>query len=72
MSREQAKKRWRGDELIKELAEKGIIIKTRSKPGAAEEAPGAYKDVDRVVNIMHMAGVNKKVAKMRPLVCVKG
>lgn len=72
LSREQAKKRWRGDELIRELKEKGIIIKTRSKPGAAEEAPGAYKDVDRVVNIMHMAGVNKKVARMRPLVCIKG
>lgn len=72
MSREQAKRRWRGDELIRELAEKGIIIKTRSKPGAAEEAPGAYKDVDTVVEIMHMAGVNKKVAKVRPLVCVKG
>ncbi|MBI5681920.1 MAG: RtcB family protein [Deltaproteobacteria bacterium] len=72
MSREQAKRRWRGDELIRELGEKGIIIKTRSKPGAAEEAPGAYKDVDKVVEIMHMAGVNKKVAKVRPMVCVKG
>lgn len=72
LSREQAKKRWRGDELIRELKEKGIIIKTRSKAGAAEEAPGAYKDVDRVVEIMHMSGVNKKVARMRPMVCIKG
>ncbi|OGP32345.1 MAG: RNA-splicing ligase RtcB [Deltaproteobacteria bacterium GWC2_42_11] len=72
LSREQAKRRWRGDALIKELAEKGIIIKTRSKPGAAEEAPGAYKDVDRVVEIMHMAGVNQKVAKVRPIICIKG
>jgi len=72
MSREKAKRQWRGDELIHELAQKGILIKSRSKAGVAEEAPGAYKDVDRVVDIVHGAGVNKKVAKVRPLVCVKG
>lgn len=72
LSREKAKRMWRGEQLLKELAEKGIIIKSRSKPGVAEEAPGAYKDVDKVVEIMHGAGVNRKVAKVRPMVCVKG
>ncbi|MEK7688959.1 MAG: RtcB family protein, partial [Deltaproteobacteria bacterium] len=72
MSREKAKRQWRGDELVHELAQKGILIKSRSKSGVAEEAPGAYKDVDRVVNIVHSAGVNKKVARVRPLICIKG
>jgi len=48
------------------------LIKSRSRAGVAEEAPGAYKDVDKVVNIVHNAGINKKVAKVRPLICVKG
>ncbi|MEE9614663.1 MAG: RtcB family protein [Thermodesulfobacteriota bacterium] len=72
LSRMQAKKRWRGSEIIKELEEKGIIIRSRGKSGVAEEAPLAYKDVDRVVDIMDRAGVNKKVARVRPLVCIKG
>jgi tRNA-splicing ligase RtcB len=72
MSRVQAKRRWRGTELMKELEGKGIIIRSRSKSGVAEEAPLAYKDVHKVVDIMHKAGVNHKVAMMRPLACVKG
>ncbi|MBI5233364.1 MAG: RtcB family protein [Deltaproteobacteria bacterium] len=40
--------------------------------GLAEEAPGAYKDIDTVVSIMHNAGISMKVARMRPMVCVKG
>jgi len=72
LSRVAAKRRWRGTEVIKELASRGIIIRSRSKSGVAEEAPGAYKDVDRVVEIMHRAGINRKVARLRPLVCVKG
>jgi tRNA-splicing ligase RtcB len=72
MSRVQAKRQWRGTELMKELEGKGIIIRSRSKSGVAEEAPLAYKDVHKVVDIMHKAGVNHKVAMMRPLACVKG
>ena len=72
LSRTQAKRQWRGSELMKELAARGIIIKTRSKSGVAEEAPLAYKDVHKVVDIMHKAGVNHKVAMMKPLACVKG
>lgn len=72
MSRIASKKQWSGSEIIKSLEAKGILIRSGSKSGVAEEAPGAYKDVDKVVDIMHNAGVNKKVAKLRPLVCVKG
>ncbi len=72
LSRMKAKKRYRGRELINELGEKGIIIKSRSMQGLSEEAPGAYKDIDRVVDIVDSAGVSKKVARLRPLICVKG
>ena len=72
LSRHAAKHRWRGGDIIRELGEKGIIVRSKNRSGVAEEAPGAYKDVDRVVEIMDRSGVNKKVARMRPLVCVKG
>ena len=72
VSRMQAKRRWRGTEIIRELEEKGIIIRSGSKPGVAEEAPGAYKDVDKIVGIMHNAGINRLVARMKPIACVKG
>jgi len=72
MSRVQSARLWNGGAIIKELGAKGIVIKSGSKSGVAEEAPGAYKDVDRVVGIMHRAGVNQKVARLRPLICIKG
>ena len=72
MSRIQAKKTWNGGEIIRELGERGIIIRSASRSGVAEEAPGAYKDIDRIVGIMHDAGLNSKVARTRPLICVKG
>jgi tRNA-splicing ligase RtcB len=72
MSRQQAKKQWRGEELVKELASKGIIIKGHSLGGVAEEAPGAYKDVLDVVDVMHNAGIVKKVVKLKPLISIKG
>lgn len=72
MSRIEAKRKWRADNLVRELAGKGIIIKGRSKAGLAEEAPGSYKDVDRVVNVMHNTGIAMKVAKVKPLIVVKG
>lgn len=71
-SRIKAKKKWRADELIKELGEKGIVIKGKSKSGLAEEAPGSYKDVDIVVNVMHNASISKKVAKLKPMIVIKG
>ncbi len=72
LSRVQAKKQWKATEIIEELKEKGIVIRAKSKSGVAEEAPGAYKDVDKVVEVMHLAGVNHKVARLRPMVCIKG
>lgn len=72
MSRQKAKKIWRGEQLVKELAKKGIIIRGHGWAGIAEEAPGAYKDVDRVVNVSHDTGIAKKVVKVNPLVVIKG
>ncbi len=72
MSRHQALKQWRGRQLVDELAEKGILIRTRSMRGVAEEAPGAYKDVDLVAEATERAGLARRVAFLRPKVCIKG
>lgn len=72
MSRHQAKKTWRGKDVINELAQRGIVIRGRTLRGIAEEAPGAYKNVDAVVDAAHRAGLSRKVARLEPLICVKG
>jgi len=72
MSRTQATKQWQGHAVIDDLAHRGILIRARSYRGVAEEAPGAYKDVNRVVAVTHDAGLARKVAKLVPLACVKG
>ena len=72
MSRHQALHFWQGEDLIRSLALKGILIRTRSMRGAAEEAPGAYKDVDQVAEVTEMAGLAWRVAFLRPCACVKG
>jgi tRNA-splicing ligase RtcB len=72
MSRHQAMKQWRGSEVIKELAGRGILIRSASYRGVAEEAPGAYKDVSAVVDAADQAKLARKVARLEPLVCVKG
>jgi tRNA-splicing ligase RtcB len=72
MSRSQATKRWKGKDVVMHLAQKGIIIKGTSPRGIAEEAPGAYKDVTAVVDATETAGLAKKVARLEPLICVKG
>ncbi len=72
MSRQQAKKKWGGRDLVRDLEEKGILIRGHSLRGVAEEAPGAYKDVTEVVDVMDQTGVALKVARTRPLACVKG
>lgn len=72
MSRHAAKRQWRGDKLVSELAYRGILIRSRSMRGVAEEAPGAYKDVGAVVEAADKAGLARKVAKLEPMVCVKG
>jgi tRNA-splicing ligase RtcB len=72
MSRQQAKKRWMGRDLVKDLESDGIVIRGHSLPGVAEEAPGAYKDVSDVVGVMHNTGIAMKVVRTRPMACVKG
>lgn len=72
MSRNQALKKWQGRKVIDELAQQGILIRSPSYRGVAEEAPGAYKDVTVVVDAADQAKLAKKVAKLVPLICVKG
>ncbi len=72
MSRRQAKRTVRGTELREELEAEGIHVRAGSMPGLAEEAPIAYKDVDRVIEVVHGAGIAKKVARIVPVAVVKG
>ena len=72
MSRHQALRQWHGREVVKDLAGRGILIRTPSMRGVAEEAPGAYKDVSEVVDAADEACLAKKVARLEPLVCIKG
>lgn len=72
MSRRQAKRIVHGGELRQKLEESGIHIRAGSMPGLAEEAPQAYKDVDRVIDVVHGAGIAKKVARIVPVAVVKG
>lgn len=72
MSRSKAKHMVRGSELRKELESRGIIIRSDSDPGLAEEAPIAYKDVDNVVDVVQGAHLADKVARLVPLAVVKG
>lgn len=72
MSRRQATRQWQGRTLIDELAERGILIHSPSLRGVAEEAPGAYKDVSEVVIAAEQADLARRVARLAPLICIKG
>jgi tRNA-splicing ligase RtcB len=72
MSRHQALRTWKGRQVVDELAARGILIRSPSMRGVAEEAPGAYKDVAAVVDAADAAGLARKVARVEPLVCIKG
>ena len=72
MSRHQAYKLWKGRQVVDDLAERGIIVRSPSSRGIAEEAPGAYKDVSAVVDAAEQAGLAHKVARLLPLICIKG
>ena len=72
MSRHKAGRKWRGRKLVDDLAEQGILIRCASMRGVAEEAPGAYKNVSAVVDAAHEIGLSRKVARLEPLICVKG
>jgi tRNA-splicing ligase RtcB len=72
MSRHEAKRRWQGRAVVDALAARGILIRSAAYQGVAEEAPGAYKDVAAVIEAAHRAGLARKVARLEPLICVKG
>ncbi|NMG45117.1 RNA-splicing ligase RtcB [Aromatoleum toluvorans] len=72
MSRSEALRRWHGRAVVDDLAARGILIRSPSWRGVAEEAPLAYKDVGAVVDAAERAGLAMKVARLAPLVCVKG
>ncbi len=72
MSRAKAKKTVWGAELRDELEAEGIHVRAGSMAGLAEEAPAAYKDVDRVVEVVHGAGIASKVARLVPIAVIKG
>jgi tRNA-splicing ligase RtcB (3'-phosphate/5'-hydroxy nucleic acid ligase) len=72
MSRHAARKTWNGRAMIDDLAAQGILIRSPSARGVAEEAPGAYKDIDAVVETTERAGLARRVARLRPLICIKG
>ncbi|MFW6048791.1 MAG: RtcB family protein [Candidatus Bipolaricaulota bacterium] len=72
MSRKKAKSKFWGEDVETSLRSRGIVVKSHSYPGLAEEAPGAYKDVDRVVDSVDTNGLTPKVAKLKPIIVVKG
>jgi tRNA-splicing ligase RtcB len=72
MSRHAALRHWSGRAIVDDLASRGILIRSPSMRGVAEEAPGAYKDVDAVVVAAERAGLARRVARLRPLICIKG
>lgn len=72
MARKQASRRWGGRQVQDELAARGILVKSPSLRGIAEEAPQAYKDVSEVIESADAAGLTRKVAHLAPLICIKG
>jgi tRNA-splicing ligase RtcB len=72
LSRRKAHKTWKGQHVMQELKQRGIIIRSPSMRGIAEEAPAAYKDVSSVVAVAEKAGLSKRVARLEPVVCLKG
>jgi tRNA-splicing ligase RtcB len=72
MSRTQAIREAKGRRIDKELAQQGVTVRANSWKGLAEEQPKAYKDVNLVVDVVHKAGLSKKVARMKPIGVIKG
>ena len=72
ISRTQAKRQWHGRDVVRSLAARGVIVRGHSYSGIAEEAPESYKDVTEVVDAAHHARLARKVARVRPIACVKG
>ena len=71
-SRTKAKKQWKAADVTRELRERGIYVRGQSNATIAEEAPGAYKDLDEVVDVSHQLGLGMRVAKLQPVCNIKG
>jgi tRNA-splicing ligase RtcB len=72
MSRSQAKRTAHGKDIVRRLAERGIVVRGAGLAGIAEEQPDAYKDVNTVVDVVQRAGISRRVCRMRPLGVIKG
>jgi tRNA-splicing ligase RtcB len=72
MSRTQAIKQSRGRSIAQEMEQRGVIVMAEGRATLAEEVPEAYKDVSDVVEVVHQAGISRKVARLRPLGVIKG
>jgi len=72
LSRTQALKRFKGRDVLESLAAQGVLVRAHGLKGVGEEAPGAYKDIDSVVDSAVGAGLASRVARLKPLACVKG
>jgi tRNA-splicing ligase RtcB len=72
MSRTAAKRKYWGNDIKRDLEQRGILVRAASMAVISEEAPGAYKDVDRVAEVSHQLGIATKVARLTPIGCTKG
>jgi tRNA-splicing ligase RtcB len=72
MSRTAARKGRDAREVQKRLEEQGILVRSESRDGILEEVPEAYKNVDEVIEVVHDAGLARKVARFRPMGVIKG
>ncbi|MBU0671761.1 MAG: RtcB family protein [Candidatus Margulisbacteria bacterium] len=72
MSRSAASRKFSPGQLTAELEKQGILVRSATRKGLVEEAPGAYKDVREVVDVVHNSGLARKIARMRPMCVVKG
>jgi len=72
LSRSAAKRRLKGSDVVRELENRGIIVKAGNIPSLAEEASQAYKDITAVMDVVHQAGISRKVAMAVPMGVIKG
>jgi len=72
MSRKAAVNKLRGRDIARELEEKGIFVRSAGRSTLAEEAPEAYKNIHDVVDVVHQAGISKKICRLKPLGVIKG
>ena len=72
LSRTAARKGHDARQVAKRLADRGILVRSESREGIIEEIPEAYKNVDEVIEVVHQAGLARKVARLRPMGVIKG